>query len=221
VHPRDCDLVKQPGAVVISCISGSTSMRSPQLTRQLRGMRIAALAASDHENSDSGNSDLRRCYRVRYLPVANHLSDQHGRGSNGYLRVRLVWIIEDTSAYRRLSNFGLSSSREVTAMDAEPPQRVEPDSRDGRKARRALWFACAGLLVGLAIAVASALGDTSMKQAVMLGLPAAVLTFGGLTIAVGSDPETAERQGFRAGLKAGSLRRRWRAVFARQGKGRP
>lgn len=82
---RDLDLVKHPGAVVIPCISDSTSMRSPQLTRQLRGMRIAALAASDYENSDSGNIDLRRCYRVRYLPVANHLSDQHSRGSKGYL----------------------------------------------------------------------------------------------------------------------------------------
>lgn len=106
-------------------------------------------------------------------------------------------------------------------MDAEPPQRVEPDGRDGRKPRRALWFACAGLVIGLAIAVASALGETSTKQAIMLGLPAAVLTFGGLTIAVGSDPATAERQGFRAGLRAGSLRRRWRAVFARQGKRGP
>ncbi len=105
-------------------------------------------------------------------------------------------------------------------MDAEPPRRVEADGRDGRKARRALWFLCAGLVVGLAIAVASALGDTSMKQAIMMGLPAAVMTFGGLTIAVGADTETAERQGFRAGLRVGSLRKRWRAVFARQGKGR-
>jgi hypothetical protein len=106
-------------------------------------------------------------------------------------------------------------------MDAEPPEHAEPDGRDERKARRALWFACAGLAVGLATAIASALGDTSTKQAIMLGLPAAVVTFGGLTVAVGSDPETAERQGFRAGLKAGSLRRRWRALFARQGNRRP
>jgi hypothetical protein len=54
----------------------------------------------------------------------------------------------------------------------------------------------------------------------MLGLPAVVLTFGGLTVAALSDPETVERQGFRAGLRAGSLRRQWRSVFDRQGKGR-
>jgi hypothetical protein len=50
---------------------------------------------------------------------------------------------------------------------------------------------------------------------------AAALTAGGLTVAVTSDPETAERLGFRAGLKAGSLRRRWRSVFGRRGKDRP
>jgi hypothetical protein len=182
---------------------------------------MAALTASYCENSDSGNVDLRSCYRVRYLQEANHLPDWHSRGSKGYLRVRLVWIIEDTSAYRCLANLGVSVSQEVTSMDAEPPEDAEPDGRDERKARRALWFACAGLAVGLATAIASALGDTSTKQAIMLGLPAAVVTFGGLTVAVGSDPETAERQGFRAGLKAGSLRRRWRAHFARQGKRRP
>jgi hypothetical protein len=54
----------------------------------------------------------------------------------------------------------------------------------------------------------------------MLGLPAVVLTFGGLIVAALSDPLRAERQGFRAGLKAGTLRRRWRSVFDRQGKGR-
>ena len=95
------------------------------------------------------------------------------------------------------------------------------DIRDGRKARRALQFAAAGAVAGLAAAIASALGDISVKQAMMLGLPAAVLTFGGMTAAVASDPETAERQGFQAGLKAGALRTRWRSVFGSRGKGRP
>jgi hypothetical protein len=103
-------------------------------------------------------------------------------------------------------------------MDAEPPQHVEPDRRDGRKASRALWSAGAGLAVGLATVVACVLGDTSAKQAIMLGLPAAVATFGGLTVAVGSDPAKAERQGFRTGLKAGSLRQRWRSTFGRRGR---
>jgi hypothetical protein len=51
----------------------------------------------------------------------------------------------------------------------------------------------------------------------MLGLPAVVLTFGGLSVGVLSDPQRVERQGFRAGLKAGTLRRLWRSVFDRQG----
>lgn len=102
-------------------------------------------------------------------------------------------------------------------MDAEPPQRVDRPGGDWRKARRALWFASAGIVAGLATAVALALGDISVKGAIILGLPAAVLTFGGLTVAVSSDPETAERQGFGAGLKAGSLR----SVFGRRGKSRP
>jgi hypothetical protein len=102
-------------------------------------------------------------------------------------------------------------------MDAEAPQPVGQNGGDGRKARRAFWFAGAGVVAGLATAVVSALGDVSVKQAIMLGVPAAVLTFGGLAVAVASDPETAERQGFRAGFKAGSLRRRWRSVFGRRG----
>jgi hypothetical protein len=112
------------------------------------------------------------------------------------------------------SKFGVSISMEVTAMDAEPPP-VEPNGRGDRKAKRALWFAGAGIAVGLATAIACALGDTSTRFAIMLGVPAAVLTFGGLTIAVGSDPKTAERHGFRTGFKAGSLRRWWRSVLDR------
>jgi hypothetical protein len=67
--------------------------------------------------------------------------------------------------------------------------------------------------------MALALGDLSGRHAIMLGLPAVVLTFGGLTVAVLSDPQRAERQGFRAGVKAGTLRRQWRSVCDRQGKG--
>ena len=106
-------------------------------------------------------------------------------------------------------------------MDAEPPQRVDRDGRDGRKSRRALWVASAGIVAGLATAIAFAFGGISDRLAIMIGLPAAVLTFGGLTVAVASDPETAERQGFRAGLKAGALRSSWRSVFGRRGKDRP
>lgn len=106
-------------------------------------------------------------------------------------------------------------------MDAEPPQSADRHGRDGRKARRALWFACAGIVTGLATALAWSLGDISVKDTVMLGLPTAVLTIDGLTLAVASDPERAERQGFRAGLRAGSLRKRLRSVFGRQDEYRP
>lgn len=106
-------------------------------------------------------------------------------------------------------------------MDAEPPQRADRHDGDRRKARRAFWFAAAGVVAGLAIAIVSALGDISAKQAIMLGLPAAILTLGGLAVAVAPDPETAERQGFRAGLKAGTLCGRWRLFFGRRGKGGP
>jgi hypothetical protein len=109
----------------------------------------------------------------------------------------------------------------VGDLDAEPPERADQEGRDGRKARRALWVAAAGVVAGLATAIVSGLGDIGVRQAIVLGLPAAVLTLGGLAVAVASDPETAERQGFRAGWRAGSLGRRWRSVFGRRGKDRP
>jgi hypothetical protein len=110
----------------------------------------------------------------------------------------------------------------MMAMDAEPPQRVDPHGRDGRKARRALWFASAGLVAALATAIAFAVGAIGVRQTIMVGLPVGVLTFGGLIVAVASDPDAAERQGFRAGLKAGALRSQWRLlVFGRRGKRRP
>jgi hypothetical protein len=112
----------------------------------------------------------------------------------------------------------------MMAMDAEPPPRAgrdERDGRDGRRARRAPWVAGVGIVAGLATAIAFALGGITDRQAIMIGLPAAVLAFGGLTVAVASDPQTAERQGFRAGLKAGALRTRWQSVCGRRGKDRP
>jgi len=106
-------------------------------------------------------------------------------------------------------------------MDAEPPQSADRHGGDRRKARRAFWFAGAGVVAGLTIAIVSALGEISGKQAVIMGLPAAVLALGGLAVAVAPDPETAERQGFQAGLRTGWLIRRWRSVFGRRGSGGP
>jgi choline-glycine betaine transporter len=109
---------------------------------------------------------------------------------------------------------------ETTVMNVEPSP---PDQRDreGRKRRRATWVAVAGIVAGLVIAITSALGDMSAKQTILLALPAAILTFGGLIVAMVSDPEAAERRGFRAGLKAGSLRRIWRSVLGRDDDNRP
>jgi hypothetical protein len=109
----------------------------------------------------------------------------------------------------------------IMDMEAEPAPHADGQGREARRARRALCFAGVGVAAGLATAIASALGDISIRQTIMLGLPAAVLTFGGITAAVASDPETAERQGFRAGLKAGSLRGRCQSVLGRRDKGRP
>jgi hypothetical protein len=106
-------------------------------------------------------------------------------------------------------------------MNAGPPPPVGRNGGDERKARRALWVAGAGVVIGLATAVVAVVGDMSVKLAILLGVPATVLTFGGLAVAVVSDPETAERQGFRVGLMAGSLRRWWRLFFGRRGKGGP
>jgi hypothetical protein len=101
-------------------------------------------------------------------------------------------------------------------MDAEPPQRAGGDGARRRKDRRAFWSADAGAVAGLAIAVVSVLGDVNAGQAIALGLPAALLTFGGLAVTVPPDAETAERQGFRAGLTTGPLIRWWRSVSGRR-----
>jgi hypothetical protein len=108
------------------------------------------------------------------------------------------------------------------AMNAEPPQRAGGQDGDRRRVRRALWFAGVGVAAGLATAITSALGDIGTRQAIIVALPAALLTFGGLAVAIAAaaDPERAERQGFRAGLIAGTLVRWWRLLVGPRGRGR-
>jgi len=103
-------------------------------------------------------------------------------------------------------------------MDAEPPQRTDGPGRYKRTAIRALLFAAVGTVAVVGTAVAFTLRAISVKLAIILGLPAVVLMLSGLTVALLSDPETAERQGFRVGLTAGSLRRLWRSAFDRDHK---
>jgi hypothetical protein len=105
-------------------------------------------------------------------------------------------------------------------VDAEPPRQVDGRGRDGRNARRALWIASAGIVAGLATAIVSALGDISVKVTIILAVPIAILTIGAAITAVASDPERAERQGFGAGVRVGSMRNRLRSLFGRGGQGR-
>jgi hypothetical protein len=118
------------------------------------------------------------------------------------------------------SRFGDSISWETMAVDAGPPQPVDGRDRDNRNARRALWIAGAGIVAGLATAIVFALGDLSAKGAIILGVPIAILTIGGVIFALASDPARAERQGFRAGMRAGAIRNRLRSLFGRRGSGR-
>ena len=104
-------------------------------------------------------------------------------------------------------------------MDAGPPQYVDGRGRDNRNARRALWIAGAGIVAGLATAIVFALGDLSAKAAISLGVPISILTISGVIVAVASDAERAERQGFGAGLRAGSIRNRLRSLLGRGGNG--
>jgi hypothetical protein len=104
-------------------------------------------------------------------------------------------------------------------VDAGPPQHVDGRGRDRRNARRALWIAGVGIVAGLATAIFFVLGDLSAKGTIILGVPIAILTIGGIIVAVASDTERAERQGFGAGLRAGSMRNRLRSLFGRRGKG--
>jgi hypothetical protein len=106
-------------------------------------------------------------------------------------------------------------------MDADPPQRGDRRSPDRRPAGRALWCAGAGVAAVLAVAIAAALGDITVKLTIILGLPAVVLTLGGVTMALARDPQIAERKGFRAGFIASSLRERWRSLPSRRPKRRP
>jgi hypothetical protein len=179
------------------------------------------LRLTDYEKSCRGSIDVRGWYRVQYLLRPITLSEGAEPGRRGLFTSQRGLDHLKRLPHITASKFGVSISWEMMAMDAEPPQRADRDGRDRRRARRAPWVAGAGIAGGLAVAIAFALGDISDRQAIMMGLPAAVLTFGGLTVAVASDPEAAERQGFRAGLTAGALRGRWRSVCSRRGNGRP
>ncbi len=98
-------------------------------------------------------------------------------------------------------------------MDAEP-QPEDPRPRRSL-ARAGPWCAAAGLVLAAALVACLAAGAISTRQSIGLAIPCIVLIAGGLTIAALPDPATAWRQGFQAGLRAGSLLRLWRSIFRR------
>jgi hypothetical protein len=81
--------------------------------------------------------------------------------------------------------------------------------------RAAWWCAAGGLLLGIVTVICVAAGAIGAHQAVALAVPAALLISGGLIVAAVPDPLTARQRGFWAGLRIGSLRRRWRAALRR------
>ncbi len=98
-------------------------------------------------------------------------------------------------------------------MDAEP-RREDPRPRRPL-ARAAAWCLAAGLVLAAAAVACLALGAINPRQAIALAIPSILLTAGGVIVAALPDPMTARRQGFRAGLRVGSLARRWRSIFRR------
>ena len=103
-------------------------------------------------------------------------------------------------------------------MNAGPPQPEDISPRRPR-AERAAWAAAAGIILGISAVICLALGAISGQQAMAMALPAALLIAGGLTVVAIPDPATGQRGGFLAGLRAGSLLRRWRRVLRRPRNG--
>jgi hypothetical protein len=97
-------------------------------------------------------------------------------------------------------------------MGAEPP-RLEDQAQHRRSARLGLWYAAAGIIVGVAAAICFANSCISLPQAIALALPAALLAIVGLAAAAAPDTATGRRRIFAAGYLAGSLLSRWRSSF--------
>ena len=103
-------------------------------------------------------------------------------------------------------------------MNAGPPQPEDISPRRPR-AERAAWAAAAGIILGISAVICLTLGAISGQQAIAMALPAALLIAGGLIVMAMPDPATGQRGGFLAGLRAGSLLRRWRRVLRRPRNG--
>jgi hypothetical protein len=99
--------------------------------------------------------------------------------------------------------------------DEGSPQRDGWWSRRPGLVRVGWWGVAAGLLLGIAAVVSRAVGAIDDDQAMSLALPAWLLVLVGLVAAVIPDPVRLWRHGLVAGLRVGSLLRRWRAALSR------
>jgi hypothetical protein len=99
--------------------------------------------------------------------------------------------------------------------DEGPPQRDGRWSRRPGLVRVGWWCVAAGLLLGIATVVSRAVGAIDEDQVMGLALPAWLLLLAGLVAAVVPDPVRLWRHGLLAGLRVGSLLRRWRAALSR------
>jgi hypothetical protein len=75
------------------------------------------------------------------------------------------------------------------------------------------------VILGAAAVICLTLDAVSVQQAIAVGLPAVLLIFTGIVLAMLPDQATGQRTGFRAGILAGSLLSRWRSAFRHRGNG--
>jgi hypothetical protein len=100
-------------------------------------------------------------------------------------------------------------------MDGGVPQHPEDQSPRRSRPRRAAWCVGAGVILAITAVISSATRAISVRQAIAMGLPAALLIIAGLIAAIVPDAETGRRLSFLAGFRLGSLLTRLRALFRR------
>lgn len=101
-------------------------------------------------------------------------------------------------------------------MAAGEPQQPDDNNSDRgqrQRARVAAWCEAIGAVLAIATLISSLLNAISAQQAVAMGLPAVLLTAGGLIAASTLAESDGGRIGFRAGLRVGTLLRKLRSAF--------
>lgn len=98
-------------------------------------------------------------------------------------------------------------------MNAGSSQHQVGRDPSWQQARRAAWCTVAGIIVGLATLICSALRAVSSGQAIAMSLPAVTLIIGGLVAGAPRGAPAGWRLGYKAGFQAGSFVRLWRSLF--------